>query len=96
MRGLREAILAVHRCNSRHVQTVPVMELFKDQTLFDGYVEIFDLDGHPKAKRCFAWGYDDAGTLRSTAVLEIPPVDSPETAVKVAIAARIRRAEENS
>jgi hypothetical protein len=46
---------------------------------------------HPIAKRAYAWAYDDNGTLRTTAVLELPPVDSPENAVKVAIAARARK-----
>jgi len=48
----------------------------------------FDLVGHPKAKRAFAWSYRDGDETKSVAVLEIPPVDSPQTAVKVATAAK--------
>jgi hypothetical protein len=44
----------------------------------------------PKAKRCYAWSFDDGKQTRSVTVLELPPVDSPETAVKVAIAAKAR------
>jgi hypothetical protein len=44
--------------------------------------------GDAKAKGCYAWNYRDGNETRSTAVLEIPPVDSPESAVKIAIAAK--------
>lgn len=60
-----------------------------------GNVEVFELHGHPKAKRAYAWshkdGPDDSGE-RFVTVLEIPPVVSPETAVKVAVASEIREA----
>lgn len=44
--------------------------------------------GHPKAIECFAWGVrreDDKG-WDVTAVLGIPPIVTPELAVKAAIA----------
>jgi hypothetical protein len=57
-------------------------------------IRIFDLHGHPKAKRAYAWshkvGKDDSGEKFVT-VLEIPPEVSPETAVKVTIVAEVRR-----
>ena len=87
---LQEAIRATHGCESRHVATKPVEERFRGEVAWQGRVEVFELTGHPKAKRCYAWGYDDNGTQRSTAVLELPPVDSAETAVKVAIAAKAK------
>lgn len=90
IRRLQEAIRAVHGCESRHVSTAPVTEYFEGKLAWTGDVEVFDLTGHTKAHRCYAWGYDDNGTLRTTAVLEIPPVDSPSSAVTVAIAAKAR------
>ena len=45
--------------------------------------------GHAKAKRYYAWSYPDdkqPANLDVVTVLEIPPVVSPETAVKAAIA----------
>lgn len=65
-------------------------ELFKGQVAWDGVVEIFDLTGHSKAKRCYAWSYLENDEPQDTTVLEIPPVNSAETAVKVAIAAKAR------
>jgi hypothetical protein len=56
-------------------------------------VEVFTLANHPKAKRCFAWSHkagENDSDERFVAVLEIPPVVSPETAVKVAIVAEVK------
>jgi hypothetical protein len=55
---------------------------------WDGVVETFELGGHPKAKRCHAWSYDEDGGTQYVTVLELLPVDSHESAVKVAIAAQ--------
>lgn len=53
-------------------------------------MEVFDLIGHPKAKRAYVWQYEEGKETKTVAVLEIPPVDSPQTAVKVAIAAKAK------
>jgi len=48
----------------------------------------FDLTGHPEAKRAYAWSHLDGQNderTRFVAVLEIPPVVSAETAVRVQI-----------
>lgn len=78
----------LHGCGSQHVETVPVHEVFRGQTVWQGKVEVFDLTGHPKAKRCYAWshreGKNDEGE-RFVAVLEIPPVKSALTAVQASI-----------
>ena len=64
-----------------NANSAPVEEVFNGQTIWKGDVEIFDITGHPKAKRCYAWSHDsDTGKTRYQAVLELPPVDSPETA----------------
>ena len=74
-----------------HVECVPIHEIFQDKTAWKGTVEVFDLIGHAKAKRAYAWQYqDDPDKIKTIAVLEIPPVDSPQNAVKVAIAATIQ------
>jgi hypothetical protein len=84
---LKDAIRASHGCESLHVESVPVKGVFEGQTTWQGTVEVFDLIGHPKAKRAYAWRYRDGNQNKTVAVLEIPPVDSPESAVKVAIGA---------
>jgi len=82
----------MHGCESRYVESVPVREIFQGRTAWQGTVEVFDLMGHSKAKRVYAWQYQDGpDEIKTVVVLEIPPVDSPETAVKVAIAAKAKR-----
>jgi hypothetical protein len=85
---LQTAIQHLHACGAIYRETVPVHEVFKGQTVWQGEVEVFDLHGHPKAKRCYGWGHKegerDQGE-RFVAVLEIPPVESAETAVRVQI-----------
>jgi len=87
---LRLAIETMEHCTARHVASEPVIELFNGEVAWDGVVEAFDLLGHPKAKRCYAWSYEENGEAQYVTVLELPPVDSAETAVKVAIAAKAR------
>ena len=87
---LKDAIRATHGCESLHVQSVPVKEVFEDQTTWEGTVEVFDLIGHLQAKRAYAWSYRDGNQNKTMAVLEIPPVDSPESAVKVTIGSKAR------
>jgi hypothetical protein len=81
-------------CDSTHLESVPVHEVFEGKTVWDGVVEVFDLLGHPKAKRAYGWshpeGPDDKGE-RFVIVLELPPVDSPKTAVQVAAANDIKK-----
>ena len=86
-----KAVEAAHGCWARHIKSVPVREMFGDKVAWEGVVEVFEIDGHAKAKRCYAWSYFDKGETQFTTVLEIPPVVSPETAVKVAVAASARR-----
>jgi len=87
---LKEAVETMHHCKAHHVRSEPVIDLFRGEVAWDGVVEMFDIEGHPKAKRCYAWSFLQDGETQYTTVLEIPPVDSAESAVKVAIAARVR------
>jgi hypothetical protein len=87
---LKDAIRATHGCESLHVESVPVKEVFEGQTAWEGTVEVFDLVAHPQAKRAYAWSYRDGDQNKTIAVLGIPPVDSPQTAVKASIAAQAK------
>jgi hypothetical protein len=70
-----------------------VTETFNGQVIFEGAVEAFDLDGHPKAKRSYAFYIMESDEPIFQTVLELPPVDSPRAAVKVAIAAKAKQAQ---
>jgi hypothetical protein len=91
LKMLQKAIRETHGCDSRYVKSVPVTEKFKGQIAWQGTVEVFDLIGHPKARRSYAWFYSEGDEQKTVAVLGIPPVDSPQSAVKVAIASKARQ-----
>lgn len=79
----------LHGCSAIHVGSVPVKEVFQGKTVWSGNVEVYSLTGHPKAKRCYGWSYGDPE--RFITILELPPVDSPETAVKVGVAYQVKQ-----
>src|ERR1700693_5721592 len=91
-RQLKEAIEAQHGGAATVVQAVPVKETFEGQTVWEGVVHVFDLDGHPKATRAYAWSSPIEGSTkrRFFAVLHIPPITSPLNAVRAAIVAEHR------
>jgi hypothetical protein len=76
------------KCGAVYRQTVPVHEVFRGQTVWRGEVEVFDLNGHHKAKLCYAWSHQEGPNNqgeRFVAVLEIPPVNSAKTTVRASI-----------
>ncbi len=95
-RQLRDAIWRLHGCEAEYAGRDDVIEDFLDDDLYwSGYVEIFRLSGHPKAQRCYAWSQftgEEDGEIRYVAILELPPVDSPQAAVRAAIKAEMKSA----
>ena len=93
---IKAVFMVTHGCEASYVETVPVREEFQGETIWEGDVEVFDLVGHPKATRGYGWGYvaTDEGGRRYFTMLELPPVDSPQAAVKAAIMREIQRARE--
>lgn len=86
---LRDTIRRLHGAEARHVESVPVKESFQGKTVWEGIVEVFELRGHPKATHAYAWAHetdDPQKPKRHVTVLRIPPVVSPVTAVRSAIA----------
>ena len=91
---IQGVILALHGCEAEHVDSVHVHEVFEGKTAWDGMVEVFNVTGHPKAKRAYGWQYSQGDRTFSVAVLEIPPVNSAESAVSTVIAAKARQQKE--
>jgi len=91
---LQTAVQHLPKCAAGWRETVPVHEVFRGETVWKGEVEVYDLAGHPRAKRAYAWshreGKYDEGE-RSVAVLEIPPVDSAQRAVQVKIVKDVKQ-----
>jgi hypothetical protein len=73
-------------------EAVTVSEEFEGKPVWRGVVHVFDLKGHPKATRAYAWSSPIEGSdkRRFFAVLHIPPITSPEAAVRAAIVAEYR------
>ncbi len=91
------AVSQLHNCGATWRETVPIHEVFQGKTVWQGDVEVFDLRGHPKAKRAYAWSHLDGDKderTRFVAVLEIPPVESAETAVRVQIVKDFKKSKE--
>ena len=96
--SLRAVIGKLHNCGAVWRETVPVHEVFRGQTVWQGEVEVFDVQGHPKAKRAYAWSHLDGlkdEKQRFVAVLEIPPVESAVTAVRASIMADAQNRKKN-
>jgi hypothetical protein len=85
---LKNAIECLHGGTASFIEDVLVVEKFGDKTVWRGSVSVYDLRGHPKATRAYAWSSPIEGSTqrRYYAVLHIPPVDSPEKAVRASIA----------
>jgi hypothetical protein len=84
---LQSAIQQLHNCEAAHLKTVFVDEKFQGTVIWRGDIEVFELKGHPKAQRCFAWFHSEPGKgVRPVALLERWPIISPQAAIRFAIA----------
>jgi hypothetical protein len=88
---LKDNIELSHRCRAEHVRSAPLREMSGGKILWEGVVEVFELVGHAQAKCCYAWSYLLFGHREIVTVLQIPPIDSPQKAVRAAIATGLQR-----
>ena len=93
---LKKIVEQTHGCKTEFLEGVPVMEIFEEKTVWQGIVQIFNIQGHPLASSCYAWSSPIEGQTkrRYYAVLHVPPIDSPEKAVRASIITEYRK--ENS
>ena len=90
--ALLDAIRHMHGVEARWVESVPVRETHHGKTVWDGEVQVFDLVGHPKAARAYAWSHATDGTKRRfVAVLGLPPVVDARTALQTATVAQYKK-----
>jgi hypothetical protein len=90
---LKETIRRLHGVESRHIESIPVKETFRGETVWEGVVEVFELIGHPRAQRLYAWTYKADGKERHITVLHMDKVTSPLLAVRAAIVQEFRAGE---
>jgi hypothetical protein len=89
---LKLAVEKMHGGTATLAQTVPISETFKNVTVWDRVVHVFDLAGHPKATRAYAWSSPIEGSTkrRFFAVLHTDRINSPIEALRAAIVAEHR------
>jgi len=90
---LKQAVESQHGGKAALVDVLPLKETWKGQTVWEGVVHVFDLEGHPRATRAYAWSHlvGDAGERRRFfAVLHLGGIRSPLDAVRAAIVAERR------
>jgi hypothetical protein len=92
---LQDVIRHLHGVESKHVESVPIKETFQGKTVWEGTVEVFELVGHPRATRLYAWAYDtgDPKRPKHVTVLHSGSINSPLLAVRAAIIQESRERE---
>jgi len=52
VKDLAKTIYDLHGCKATWIESAPVKEIFQGKTVWEGFVQVFDLEGHAKASRC--------------------------------------------
>lgn len=87
IKAIEVAIERLHNCKASFRSIELVRETFMGKVVWEGEVSTFSLEGHPKAKICYAWSSPIEGSDKRKfyAVLKLPPIETPEDAVRAAI-----------
>jgi hypothetical protein len=74
-----------------HLESVPVVETFRGQVMWDGIVEVYAVPTPPPA-RVYGWTEDGpSGEPQYIAILGVPPINSPLDAVRAWLVSQIRK-----
>ena len=86
-KALQEAVERLHNCKARVTGTEHVIETFQGDTVWNGEVTVFALEGHPKASICYAWSSPVQGSTRRRffSILKNSPIETARDAVRAAI-----------
>jgi len=88
---VRLVIEYLHKCSARHLRSEHIREDFEGETIWEGDVEVFSIESSStKAKHCYGWSFGEPEDFIT--ILELPPVESPKTAVKISVAYQIKKA----
>ncbi len=81
---LKRAVETQHGCTATLLQSVPVKEEFDGGPVWEGVVHVLQIDGHPQARRAYAWSSPIEGSdkRRLFAVLHTGAIKSPQDAVR--------------
>jgi hypothetical protein len=93
LQELRDVIRHLHGAEATHVESVPITETFQGRTVWQGVVEVFELRGHPHARKAYTWAHDTDNPVkprRHVTVLHLHPISSARDAVRAAIVQEFR------
>ena len=95
--GLIEAIQNLHDCKATYSENVKIKEVSEGQAVWEGTVHVFEVD-RPDTDICYAWSSPIKGSDKRKfyAVLKIPPIDSPEKAVRASIVSDFKQGSDNA
>jgi hypothetical protein len=95
---LRDAVETQYVCTATFAECTPVTERFERKKVWKGVVYVFDITGHPRATKAYAWSspIDGSNKRRVIALLHQPPVTSPEEAVVEAVFAEQKQRQAKS
>ena len=85
---LKAIIHKLHGAEATHRESVPVKEVFRGETVWDGIVEVFHLKDHPQTDTVYAWLHDTGipgSPPQHVTVLHVHPALSPLDAVRAFI-----------
>lgn len=78
-----------HACEgtATYASTEHVKETYEGETVWEGDVHIYTLEGNPEAETCYAWAEPstEAGRDRIFVVLKVNPVKTATDAVRLSI-----------
>ena len=90
---LKNLIERQEKCRAKHVISEPIRDDFGGMRVWEGVVETFQLDDHPKEiKRAYAWLVPATKDEEAqyTVVLGVPPINSAQDAVKASISKELK------
>jgi hypothetical protein len=88
---IKKAVETLHGYAARYICSVPIDDDLGPGVVWPGIVEVFELIGHPFARRCYAWPYREGDQKKFAAILGVGAVESAHSAVQLAIAAKAKK-----
>lgn len=73
-----------------HLESVPVVETFCGQTVWEGVVEVFEVAAPPPSV-AYGWAVESDKGTQYVAVLGNPPANSPLAAIRVWLVSEARK-----
>ncbi|MCC6681584.1 MAG: hypothetical protein IT445_11840 [Phycisphaeraceae bacterium] len=81
-----------HGCGSTLLESVHICEERGGRVIWEGDVHVFSLQGHQRARRCYAWQHTGtADNPHFVAILAVGHIDSARAAVRAAMVDESRR-----